>query len=108
MAIRVALHHRTSCTYDRFLVALNAPSALNPTINDRVASGIRVEHGVWSPEDTLGCGSRRARAWPQLQVLRQLGFAADDRDAFDPEARRRTRLSPSGHAPGSLKIRELP
>ena len=51
---------------------------LNQRLKDRISYIVRLEPGVWDPEQTLGeaKGSCRDSAWTLVQVLRHLGFAA--------------------------------
>jgi uncharacterized protein (DUF2126 family)/transglutaminase-like putative cysteine protease len=57
---------------------VNFVTAINASIQRHVAYIVRMETGVWTPEETLGNakGSCRDSSWLLVQALRNLGFAA--------------------------------
>nr|WP_314258118.1 transglutaminase family protein [uncultured Devosia sp.] len=57
---------------------VNFVTALNASIQQHIAYIVRMETGVWTPEETLGNarGSCRDSTWLLVQTLRHLGFAA--------------------------------
>ncbi|MDB5613737.1 MAG: transglutaminase-like, partial [Devosia sp.] len=57
---------------------VNFVSAINASIQQHIAYIVRMETGVWTPEETLGNarGSCRDSSWLLVQTLRNLGLAA--------------------------------
>jgi uncharacterized protein (DUF2126 family)/transglutaminase-like putative cysteine protease len=57
---------------------VNFVTALNARVQQEVGYIVRLETGVYTPEETLGIGqgSCRDSSWLMVQVLRHLGFAA--------------------------------
>ncbi|UYO01130.1 MAG: transglutaminase family protein [Devosia sp.] len=57
---------------------VNFVTGLNSSIQQAVSYIVRMEPGVWSPEETLGNGrgSCRDSSWLLVNALRHLGFAA--------------------------------
>ncbi|WP_375452503.1 DUF2126 domain-containing protein [uncultured Devosia sp.] len=57
---------------------VNFVTAINASIQQHIAYIVRLETGVWSPEETLGNarGSCRDSSWLLVQTLRNLGLAA--------------------------------
>jgi len=57
---------------------VNFVTAINASIQQHIAYIVRMETGVWTPEETLGkaCGSCRDSSWLLVQTLRNLGLAA--------------------------------
>ncbi|MEO5806352.1 transglutaminase family protein [Devosia sp.] len=57
---------------------VNFVTAINASIQQHIAYIVRMETGVWTPEETLGNarGSCRDSSWLLVQTLRNLGLAA--------------------------------
>ncbi|MDB5527609.1 MAG: dehydrogenase [Devosia sp.] len=57
---------------------VNFVTAVNASIQQHIAYIVRMETGVWTPEETLGNarGSCRDSSWLLVQTLRNLGLAA--------------------------------
>mgnify|MGYP003639896833 FL=1 len=57
---------------------VNFVTGINASIQQHLAYVVRMETGVWTPEETLANakGSCRDSSWLLVQVLRNLGFAA--------------------------------
>ena len=57
---------------------VNFVTAINASIQQHIAYIVRMETGVWGPEETLGNakGSCRDSSWLLVQTLRNLGLAA--------------------------------
>ncbi len=57
---------------------VNFVTGINASIQQHIAYIVRMETGVWTPEETLGNakGSCRDSSWLLVQTLRNLGFAA--------------------------------
>ncbi|KKB84232.1 IMP dehydrogenase [Devosia limi DSM 17137] len=57
---------------------VNFVTGLNASLQQHIAYIVRMETGVWSPEETLGNrrGSCRDSSWLLVQLLRHLGLAA--------------------------------
>ncbi|WP_224703340.1 transglutaminase family protein [Devosia aquimaris] len=57
---------------------VNFVTAINASIQRRLDYVVRMEPGVWAPDETLanGRGSCRDSSWLLVQTLRHLGFAA--------------------------------